>query len=500
MKLCVVTPGADYASRAGARIRYLRLAAPLARLGHTLALVPIRAFAAGEEPLDGAVYLLSKCHDAGAILLARELRRRGKCVGIDLFDDYFSHADDSRFARLRAWLAAAVESADFILCSTDAMREVAAGYAPNLPIHVLNDPAPAFDVEALAAALVGSRERALSSGAIDVAWFGMGDNPNFPVGLEDLAAFGDGLARLRGPGFDVRLHVLTNWGAMKADAIRALGRLPIRWEASEWSEAAEAELLARSYVAFLPVNAQSFSTAKSPNRAITALTAGAQALSVGYPLYAPLGPLVYRDPDAVLHDLLEGAARLRPGTIGQLVETLTLLGDPAEEASRLDRFLAGASGRRPKPDGPTALVHGRDTTELAHAMAQTLGMLSIASPLTAKRLDYDIEARIADDGTGIDLFVHERAVGRIDPSLARRLRVDDERDGYRSVKITESMPGSALARLAAPTAQAAAHPLVLDYMAGLAGRLFPGVELVLSEDFRMAWQLPTPYAGGTVAR
>ena len=64
------------------------------------------------------------------------------------------------------------------------------------------------------------------------------------------------------------------------------------------------------------------------------------------------------------------------------------------------------------------------------------------------------------------------------------------------MKITESMPGSALARLAAPTAQAAAHPLVLDYMAGLAGRLFPGVALVLSEDFRMAWQLPAPYAGG----
>ncbi len=290
-------------------------------------------------------------------------RRLGIPVGIDLFDDYFSQKGDPRFARLRAWLAAMTETCDFILCSTPAMKAVAAAQAPGLPSHVMNDPFERFDAGALATLLAQKRERVAATGVLEIAWFGTGDNPHFPVGLADVVAFSDQLRALTRAGQPVVLHILTNVRAMSPDALAALARLPVRHTLATWSEAAEAALLERCYAAFLPVNAQPFSVAKSLNRAVTALTAGTQVLSVGYPLYALFADFIYRDPRALVADAGAGEARLEPETLGAFADLLRTLADPQQEASQLADFLAGvpAPARLTEPDIFAAVVHGRES-------------------------------------------------------------------------------------------------------------------------------------------
>ncbi len=144
MKISILVPSETYLDAAGVRIRYLRLVEPLARIGWTLDVIlidDVPDFAPGGEH----IYILSKCQDARALAFATAARRAGFTVGVDLFDDYFSQKDDSRFAGQRRWLQAIAEEANFFLCSTPRMLELAKAYFADGDGHVLNDPHDQFD-------------------------------------------------------------------------------------------------------------------------------------------------------------------------------------------------------------------------------------------------------------------------------------------------------------------------------------------------------------------
>jgi hypothetical protein len=69
------------------------------------------------------------------------------------------------------------------------MRQVAGEFAPGKPCHVLNDPFDKLDQATLGRRLEEKAAKARADRRIDVLWFGNGDNPVFPVGLTDLAAY-----------------------------------------------------------------------------------------------------------------------------------------------------------------------------------------------------------------------------------------------------------------------------------------------------------------------
>ena len=199
MKLVVVIPSPDYKSGAGARIRYGRLVDTLAARGVSLVLEGIAGFDARKVDCDAVLF--SKCYDARALIAAHVLTRRGIRVGVDIFDDYFSQAADSRLVWLRSWLDQMLGSCAFALTSTAVTARLVEQYSPSVPVHILNDPAPIFDADGLAGRLREKRAAGLSSGLVHVAWFGMGDNPHFAVGLQDVAAFSDALSSLARHGY-----------------------------------------------------------------------------------------------------------------------------------------------------------------------------------------------------------------------------------------------------------------------------------------------------------
>jgi len=499
MRLGIIIPTEEQKAQAGVRIRYARMQPALQVLGHDLDFIPIQNLASTSKPTHD-IYLISKCYDARAILAAQRLQSLGANVGVDLFDDNFSQLTDSRFVRLRYWLRTILPHCSFILCSTPGMKDVATAYGSHLPIHVMNDPAESFDAEVLAEKLARKLERAQQLRRIDIAWFGMGDNPNFPVGLADLAAYGSDVDRLRGHGFDIHLSILTNQRAMTADNLAPLRKLATRYTIEEWTVEREETLLARSLISFLPVNAQSFSRVKSLNRAITALTSGSQVLSAGYDLYQPLEKFIYRCPRQLISDLNRGNLLLRGASVPSLCEQTLHLADVDTEVMKLTEFLAGLQ----RPQRPTAqtndsfaVIHGKETLSDTHKFAQKQNMLSVASPLCKLDLNFDVRFQYIENGE-LSVLVNKKKRNLIDPRLIPMFELSTRilNTDYLVIDVAKvfpdfKTPGLSLIKLKTPAAQAAAYPVIMGNVIEILHRIFPGIGVVVCEQSkRIPWALP----------
>lgn len=423
MRLCVLIPSEEYRNFAGARIRYGRIIDPLGAQGWSLDLREIGEFDPRHSDYD--IHIISKCHDARALICAHLLRRSGKIVGVDLFDDYFSQRNDPRLARYRTWLADLIKMVDFAMCSTPTMAVVARTYRKEVPVHVMNDPADGPKKPDLRETLERKLTQAGESRSFSVAWFGVGDNPNFPVGLSDLTAFGMGLRPLAGSDWHCRLKVLTNERALTADHLAGLRRLPLQPEISIWSEEAERTLLEESLLCFLPVNAQNFSMAKSLNRAVSALTAGCQVLSNGFPLYDRFEPLIYVNVAAFLTDLKSGALKLGPDTLPLYDQLIEEVASGKKEASALARFLGSLvesrRAERVSDSSRLIVIHGVSSTPAVHALAQKMGALSVGSPFCTGRFNFDALFRIKGKGQ-LALHVAKDSLDKLHSSVRTSMK------------------------------------------------------------------------------
>lgn len=481
MKLVILVPSRDYIDNAGARIRYARLAPALADEGVVLSMVDISLFDPAKSPCD--IVIISKVYDARALVAAALLSRRGVPVGVDLFDDYFSQSSDSRLGRLRSWLRQMLGFSSFILCSTPAMAERVRLNRGDLPIHVLNDPAPPADADSIAQALHSKLSAARSEGVFRLAWFGVGDNPYFPVGLSDLAAFANALKPFADRDVPLHMTLLTNARALGADGLARLGDLPFQIEIGEWSEQKEADLLGTATACFLPVNAQPFSTAKSLNRAITALAAGCQLLTAGYPLYERLAPFIYTDADSLIEDFESGELRHSPSRLADFGQSLSALASTSGEAAALAGFLGkvGMVNGGGAASGQLFLVHGLATSRAANDRARAAGILSVGMPFCTTPLDFDVIVRVGRDGSPV-LLVSDRALGQVRTEL-RRKSTAEQKIGRRKFRQLGGEPASTMAteKRSLPLQLAQYAPVVGQSLAMLADAFGPG-RAILSEN------------------
>lgn len=427
MRIVVVRPSNDQPPPAGVRIRYLRLQAALKPLGHTLEVKAEGKFVDRMSLDDADLFLFSKCYDARSVSLAALAHARGKLCGVDLFDDYFSQRHDSRLLRRQAWLAALLPHLDFALCSTPRMAEVMAQIDDKLPVHVLNDPYESFDPGAVSRILVEKFAAATESKRIEMAWFGVGTNALFPIGLHDVLAWVDTLRRLQRGPFEVALTILTNTKSLDVNGLAMIRRLGLPVKVALWSEEEERALLERSLVAFLPVNAQSFSIAKSLNRAITALVSGTQILVAGHPLYDQLGDFLYTMPENLIEDLEGGALRVREETVASLAERLTQLANPIVEAGAFDLFLRDLVAERslPSADRSFLLVHGWRSSQGIERYARQLEILTVASPFTPEGIVSNVRCNLAGHGEGFEFILDDVGLGLLCPDFRERVRQID---------------------------------------------------------------------------
>ena len=501
MKICALVPSEEHMKQGGVRIRYRRIQQELQDLGHELQVVPLGELASAREHVYD-VYIISKCYDATAILFAVHLKNSGKLLGIDLFDDYFSQSHDSRFIGRRLWLRSLEPLADFILVSTPAMRNVVQTFAPGKPVHAMNDPSPPLCGEAIQTVIRHKLKKLDEEKVLHVGWFGIGDNPHFPVGLNDLVAFGTELTQLSAQSWDVRLEILTNERAMTPDRLAMLRRLPVPWTIDVWTEEREAVLLARSLVSFLPVNAQNFSIVKSLNRAVSSLAAGTQVFSTGYPLYHPLSPFIYRDPAKLRRDIEMRTLALREETIDEFLQKMTEFGSVAVETRKLSKFLTTQYERMCNTARPAsicaAVIHGKDSSSHVHNVAQKLGALSVASPFASGKLNYDVKFRFPAGGAGLEVLIAEKHCPRLPNELRSVLHEHgkESQTNYKAAEVSQLVPDVALTIQVLATADStfatlASYAQVMKHVEKALRRLFPGIYCYYSEQSKIPfWTLP----------
>ena len=506
MRICVIAPTEEYLLQAGARIRYFRIRQHLSELGIELAIEVIDKFTP-KMPLDSQVYVFSKCQDARAYAVANLLKDAGKLIGVDFFDDYFSQRSDSRLKRMRDWIVEIGPFADFALCSTPRMREVLRDWLPRHACHVMNDPAEPLRADELAQAAAEKLAQARANRRIDVAWFGIGDNAHFRVGLWDLVGMGGVLRGLQADGFQPSLAILTNERALTARSLAMLNRLPIPYSVEEWSEEGERELLARSLVCFLPVNGQPFSAAKSLNRCVSALGSATQVLCAGYPLYRPFESFLYRDPAALLADIADSELRVRPQTIDLLLEAMAEWASPTNETHKLAQFLLAqliekrkSLDARNTPRGRVAIVHGVRTPSGSHKLAQKLNQLSIGSPFSPATLNYDADFQIVADG--VEVALGERAVVALRNDLQPRLHPGSARNGrtlqtlhFRGMESVKSLEIDAARAQRSMLSALAHYAPMMSMVREMTEAIFPGTRTFLSEfeDGLLATSRPSGY-------
>ncbi|AZV80619.1 hypothetical protein EBB79_21875 (plasmid) [Parasedimentitalea marina] len=489
MRVTVVIRSEEIRHSAGVRIRFHRISQHLAKQGVTLNITSIQDLSTARKHKDD-IYIFSKCHEANAIVLARRLRQQGCIVGIDVCDDYFSQRQDCRFVHLRRWLRDISGTLDFILCSTPLISQQLTQLIPDLPCHILNDPFDHFKTDKLTRTLKEKAARARSSRIFDIGWFGMGDNPYFSVGLEDLHAFSQELARARAFGFTPHLRILTNQRALTSDRIELLARLPVPATLEEWSEAREAELISQSLACFLPVNAQNFSTVKSLNRAVTTLTNGGQVLSSGFPLYDPLSDFVYRDIADLLHDLEADHLKLRGDSLSDLKRLMSDLSDPETEACSLTAFLQTLPTPAPTDtEKPIAVLHGLHPSGNLHKAVRKLGALSVAAPQTKRTLNFDVALSPGDGENGVEIIFSQKAGNLLKPCYAARLKQIGEIGGAPVSNLwlaKDEMPEScrvvALSAPLRPLNEMARYGAELRRMRALLAQLFEELDVILAEN------------------
>lgn len=490
MKVVVLCPSKDYQKNAGSRIRYGRMAQCLSETGISLSLEEIGEFDPQRAQCD--VLIISKCHDARALVIADIVFRRGIRVGVDLFDDYFSQNDDSRLGRFRLWLRQLVNICDFAICSTAAIAELVGQYRRDLPVHIINDPAPDIDFDRLATSLFRKAAAACSSGLIRLCWFGIGDNPHFPVGISDLSAFSAEIARLATHEFAVELSILTNPRALDASRLAMITDLPFPANVEEWSEQRESELLRESLLCFLPVNAQPFSVAKSLNRAFTALTAGCQILSAGYPLYAALDPLIYRDADTFVADLKAGDLRFSPLTLDVLQSQAGNIASANREAGAFGEFLRKMDETENRfGEAPVYLVHGYATNSGAHKMTQKAGGLSIASPFCTARLTFDVVFRVRPGGH-LAMLLSDKALTRLLPEERATAEPCGEVEGRAFWELAPPPPEDVESEWTNPSLslQLALYPRVMRTIRNKLKESFGSGRVLVSESSPLPFEAP----------
>ena len=490
MKLAILIPSLDYRENAGTRIRYDRLFPYLASAGVEAVLLDVADFDPDAGGYDAI--LLSKVHDVRGLLAASKAARAGMAVGVDLFDDYFSQVEDPRLNRYRRWFAALLARLDFAIASTEAMADLVRQRRPDLAVRVVRDTAEAIDGPALRAAIERKLAVSKDEQCLRIGWYGVGDNPHFPVGLSDLKAFSLALHRLsRAARLPVRLTILTNDRALDAAALAALRDLPVRHQIRSWSLEAERALLDESFAIFLPVNAQPFSMAKSPNRAITALSAGCQVLSIGHHLYADFEPIIYRDPDEMAKDWAEGDLRLGVKHLDAAIKLLDGHASSETEARGLAEFLATVPRGSGAQDGQLAVIHG--ARPVLHRLGKLMDdVLQIASPYAPQAVTADVYF-LSSVGPGLFVDVSAGIFDGLD---------GDAREG--AVKVAANGSGPRLRLRAASSGEGEARdfrakPIALqlvryreiqDAVRGAASRLFGPVDFLDNEQSELPFPIP----------
>lgn len=356
MNIHIILPNKKSLESAGVRIRYQRIQKMLPKPFALELVIMDEMNDINEFRADCIIFC--KCYNTKSIAIAHQLKALGKYVAIDVFDDYFSKDKNTpELAPIRTWFKQILPLCDFVLCSTTKIQSKLKESFLVRKSHVLNDPYQTVDFKLTPGLIEQKISKTKTTKTIKVLWFGIGDNPYFSLGLDDLYHYLDFLHPTNHT-YKIHLTILTNQRALTLENLQKIQKSSIAFEIHEWSESLEKKYLKESLVSFLPVNHQPFSQAKSLNRAITTLCLGNQVLSCGYPLYRQLNDYIYHQIDDIITDLDNNELKLTEKHYPLLNKLFEEFANPKNEAKKFANFLSTLSTEKMPHQAPVIVIRG----------------------------------------------------------------------------------------------------------------------------------------------
>ena len=348
MKTLIVYPNVDWMNSGGARIRYRRLEPFLNAKNMRIIFMPIEKVSV-DLLKEATIVIVVKVYSLDSLRIISFCRSIGILVGIDLFDDYFSDETLNLLHDKYNWIKIASMMCDFAICSTDRMKNISAKFISKNLIYKIQDTRdPNILPEETGKLLSQKINSWRASGHLNILWFGIGDNPYFNVGIQNLTNHSNSLFQIRKSFESVKFTILTNKRALTQKNLSFISNLPVEVNIEIWSSELEDRLLREAHIALLPVSHQRFSIAKSSNRCITALSYGCQVLSNGYNLYRDFANLIYSSTEELIHDHKQCELKLSNNSLAEFREICNLNYNPEVEAYNMIRFMkTGFAKKRP---------------------------------------------------------------------------------------------------------------------------------------------------------
>ncbi|ABB33923.1 hypothetical protein [Synechococcus sp. CC9605] len=338
MKALIIYPNKEWMNSGGARIRYKRLEPFIKAKNVELVYKPINKVSV-KLLKEVNIAIIVKVYGLDSLRIISFCKSCGIGVGIDLFDDYFSDETLNLLHDKYNWIKIASIMCDFVICSTEKMKEIAAKFVPKKSIHLVKDTCESNILSEETEELISQKVNSWkASGHLNILWFGIGDNPYFEVGIKNLANYSNSLFQFRKSFGSITFTILTNERALTQENLSFISNLPIEANVELWSPQLEAKLLREAHVTIIPVSHQQFSIAKSSNRCITALSYGCQVLSNGYNLYSDFTDLIYRSTGELIHHYKHDTLKLNNDSLPGFIDKCNANYNPEAQADNTVRF------------------------------------------------------------------------------------------------------------------------------------------------------------------
>jgi hypothetical protein len=404
-------------SNAGYKVRTKPITDALNNYGFSIDIIQLSDFIANYQTLKSSyeIVVFSKLYKDIALLLASDLKKSGKILVLDLFDNYLTYSPSSLARGLQRRMATIVSLANGVIASTENMKQIVQKLGHQNVVHIGDPIQPNLNGDQFL------NKWYSSSNELIFTWFGISGNPFYNAGLMDLIESVRRIANLfrqLEPIYQCRLVICTNNNPEIVRVLEVMRSHSIPTSFQLWEVETFETLMSQTHCVLIPTNKTPFVMAKTHNRASTALMSGCLVLVDDHPEYNQLVPHVYQNWSSCSSDLLTLKKEQIIEKVKKAQDFLISFYSPDKLANQLaiflrDQLIQNKKNLNDNKSSPSHLwpifIVGKNSSGPEIKLGRRLNYLCVGSKLLNPNLNYDLEFNINKDGL-LEIILNEKGI------------------------------------------------------------------------------------------
>ena len=429
---------------AGYTIRTKPITESLHNYDFSVNIIELSDFTANYTTLKSSyeIVVFSKLFNDLALLLASDLKKAGKILILDLFDNYLAYSPSCLGRGLQRRMATLVSLADGVIASTENMKQIVQKLGYQNVVQISDPIQPNLNGDKFL------NKWYSSSPELIFTWFGISGNPHYKAGLMDLIESVRRIANLfrqLEPIYQCRLVICTNNNTNIVKVLEVMRSHSISTSFQLWEPDTFEILMSQTHCVLIPTNNTPFVMAKTHNRASTAIMSGCLVLVDDHPEYNQLVPHVYQNWSDFTSDLLTLNREQIVKKVSKAQDFLMSIYSPETITRKLATFLNKQLMENPENKDKNAVknhlspmfIVGKNSSGPEIKLARKAGYLCVGSKLLNPNLSYDIQFEIMQDSDLLELILNEKAIKKFLPNISSQYTIFADHNNAMTVTIQE---------------------------------------------------------------